>query len=151
MVEKYQRIWDDAINRLKSNISQQSFDMFFSTPKKVYKVKNNKMYVIVQNNHEQFMLDKFYLKELVEVSGLERGHYIRKEILNSEPIVKRKMPEINQKTYMQLSAVANNINQATKKLNGNEYFDKNEVDKLNFNIKQVGRRIIEINKDLGYI
>ncbi len=50
MVEKYQRIWDDAINRLKSNISQQSFDMFFSTPKKVYKVKNNKMYVIVQNN-----------------------------------------------------------------------------------------------------
>lgn len=92
-----------------------------------------------------------YLKELVEASGLERGHYIRKEILNSEPIVKRKMPEINQKTYMQLSAVANNINQATKKLNGNEYFDKNEVDKLNFNIKQVGRRIIEINKNLGYI
>ena len=67
MVEKYQRIWDDAINRLKSNISQQSFDMFFSTPKKVYKVKNNKMYVIVQNNHEQFMLDKYYLKELVEM------------------------------------------------------------------------------------
>ena len=52
---------------------------------------------------------------------------------------------------MQLPAVANNINQATKKLHGNEYFDKNEVDKLNFNIKQVGRRIIEINKDLGYI
>ena len=62
-MEKYQRIWDDAIDRLKSNISQQSFDMFFSTPKKVYKVKNNKMYVVVQNNHEQFMLDKFYLKE----------------------------------------------------------------------------------------
>ena len=40
-MEKYQRIWDDAIDRLKSNISQQSFDMFFSTPKKVYKVKNN--------------------------------------------------------------------------------------------------------------
>ncbi|HGH4841586.1 TPA: hypothetical protein ACJIX3_002107 [Klebsiella pneumoniae] len=102
----------------------------------------------------QFRVNKAefeYLKELVEASGLERGHYIRKEILSSEPIVKRKMPEINQKTYMQLSAVANNINQATKKLNGNEYFDKNEVDKLNFNIKQVGRRIIEINKDLGYI
>ena len=67
MVEKYQRIWDDAIERLKSNISQQSFDMFFSTPKKVYKLKNNKLYVIVQNNHEQFMLDKFYLKEIVEM------------------------------------------------------------------------------------
>ncbi|EAW0303070.1 TPA: plasmid mobilization relaxosome protein MobC [Klebsiella pneumoniae] len=98
-------------------------------------------------NKEEFE----YLKSLVNASGLERGHYIRKEILSSEPIVKRKMPEINQKTYMQLSAVANNINQAAKKLNGNEYFDKNEVDKLNFNIKQVSRRIIEINKDLGYI
>lgn len=102
----------------------------------------------------QFRVNKAefdYLKSLVNASGLERGHYIRKEILSSEPIVKRKMPEINQKTYMQLSAVANNINQAAKKLNGNEYFDKNEVDKLNFNIKQVSRRIIEINKDLGYI
>ncbi|MCP5865408.1 hypothetical protein NL360_28295, partial [Klebsiella pneumoniae] len=66
-------------------------------------------------NKEEFE----YLKSLVNASGLERGHYIRKEILSSEPIVKRKMPEINQKTYMQLSAVANNINQAAKKLNGN--------------------------------
>lgn len=102
----------------------------------------------------QFRVNKAefeYLKSLVEASGLERGHYIRKEILSSEPVVKRKMPEVNQKTYMQLSVVAININQATKKLNSNEYFDKNEVDKLNFNIKQVGRRIIEINKDLGYI
>lgn len=112
-------------------------------------------------NHEvrrdisiQFRVNKAefdYLKELVEASGLERGHYIRKEILNSEPLIKRKMPEVNQKTYMQLSAIGNNINQAIKKLNRNEYFDKNEVDKLMFNIKQVSRRIIEINKDLGYI
>ncbi|EAY2770544.1 hypothetical protein EP447_24075, partial [Salmonella enterica subsp. enterica serovar Typhimurium] len=75
----------------------------------------------IELNHEerrdisiQFRVNKVefeYLKELVEASGLERGHYIRKEILNSEPIVKRKMPEVNQKTYMQLSAVANNINQ----------------------------------------
>lgn len=102
----------------------------------------------------QFRVNKAefeYLKSLVETSGLERGHYIRKEILNSEPVVKRKIPEVNQKTYMQLSAIGNNINQAVKKLNGNEYFDKNEIDKLNFNIKQVSRRIIEVNKDLGYI
>ena len=60
------------------------------------------------------------------------------------------MPEVNQKTYIQLSAIGNNINQSTKKLNSNEYFDKNEVDKLMFNIKQVSRRILEINKDLNY-
>lgn len=102
----------------------------------------------------QFRVNKAefeYLKSLVEASGLERGHYIRKEILNAEPVIKRKMPEVNQKTYIQLSAIGNNINQAVKKLNGNEYFDKNEVDKLNFNIKQTSRRIIEINKNLGYI
>ena len=102
----------------------------------------------------QFRVNKAefeYLKSLVEASGLERGHYIRKEILNAEPVIKRKMPEVNQKTYIQLSAIGNNINQAVKKLNGNEYFDKNEVDKLNFNIKQTNRRIIEINKDLVYI
>jgi predicted DNA binding CopG/RHH family protein len=60
----------------------------------------------IELNHEerdisiQFRVNKAefeYLKELVESSGLERGHYVRKEILNSEPIVKRKMPEINQK------------------------------------------------------
>lgn len=115
----------------------------------------------IELNHEerrdisiQFRVNKAefeYLKLLVEASGLERGHYIRKEILKSEPIVKRKMPEVNQKTYIQLSAIGNNINQAVKKLNSNEYFDKNEVDKLNFNIKQTSRRLIEVNNDLRYI
>lgn len=115
----------------------------------------------IELNHEerrdisiQFRVNKAefeYLKLLVEASGLERGHYIRKEILKSEPIVKRKMPEVNQKTYIQLSAIGNNINQAVKKLNRNEYFDKNEVDKLNFNIKQTSRRLIEVNNDLRYI
>ena len=100
----------------------------------------------VRVNKEEFE----YLKSLVEASGLERGHYIRREILKAEPVVKRKMPEVNQKTYIQLSAIGNNINQATKKLNGNEYFEKNEVDKLMFNIKQVSRRILEVNKDLNY-
>lgn len=101
----------------------------------------------------QFRVNKAefeYLKSLVSASGLERGHYIRREILKSEPIVRRQIPEVNQKTYIQLSSLGNNINQATKKLNSNEYFDKNEVNKLNFNIKQVSRRIIEINKDLNY-
>ncbi len=114
----------------------------------------------IELNHEerrdisiQFRVNKAefeYLKSLVEASGLERGHYIRREILKSEPVVRRKMPEVNQKTYIQLSAIGNNINQSTKKLNGNEYFDKNEVDKLMFNIKKVSRRILEINKDLNY-
>ena len=114
----------------------------------------------IELNHEerrdisiQFRVNKAEfesLRSLVEASGLERGHYIRREILKSEPVVRRKMPEVNQKTYIQLSAIGNNINQSIKKLNNNEYFDKNEVDKLMFNIKQVSRRILEINKDLNY-
>lgn len=114
----------------------------------------------IELNHEerrdisiQFRVNKAefeYLRSLVEASGLERGHYIRREILKSEPVVRRKMPEVNQKTYIQLSAIGNNINQSIKKPNNNEYFDKNEVDQLMFNIKQVSRRILEINKDLNY-
>ncbi|HAG9162893.1 TPA: hypothetical protein F6U38_23660, partial [Escherichia coli] len=89
----------------------------------------------IELNHEerrdisiQFRVNKAefeYLRSLVEASGLERGHYIRREILKSEPVVRRKMPEVNQKTYIQLSAIGNNINQSIKKLNNNEYFDKN--------------------------
>lgn len=99
----------------------------------------------------QFRVNKAeleHLKSLVSMSGLERGHYIRQEILNSKPVVKRKMPEVNQKTYIQLSAIGNNINQAVKKLNGG-LLDKEEIDKLLFNIKQVSRRLMEIKEDLG--
>jgi len=91
-----------------------------------------------------------YLKSLVEKSGLERGHYIRREILKSVPIVKRKMPEINQKTYMQLSALGNNLNQVAKKLNSNKDFDDVKVSETNFLIKQISKRLLEINKDLNY-
>lgn len=89
-----------------------------------------------------------HLKSLVSMSGLERGHYIRQQILNSKPVVKKKMPEVNQKTYSQLAAIGNNINQAVKKLNS-EALNKEEIDRLLFNIKQVSRRLIEISKDLA--
>jgi len=97
-------------------------------------------------NKEEFE----YLKLLVEASGLERGHYIRREILKSVPIVKRKMSEINQKTYMQLSALGNNLNQVAKKLNSNKDFDDVKVSETNFLIKQISKRLLEINKDLEY-
>lgn len=91
-----------------------------------------------------------YLKSLVEASGLERGHYIRREILKSVPVVKRKMPEINQKTYMQLSALGNNLNQVAKNLNSNKDFDDVKVSETNFLIKQISKRLLEINKDVSY-
>lgn len=96
----------------------------------------------IELNHEerrdisiQFRVNKVefeYLKELVEASGLERGHYIRREILKSEPVIKRKMPEVNQKTYIQLSSLGNNLNQVAKKLNSNNDFDNTKVSETNF-------------------
>lgn len=84
-VEKYQQAWDEAVERIKTTISQQSYDMFFSTSKKVHKVKNNKIYVIVQNDHEKFMLEKFYLKEIVEMIAEVSGfHYDVKFITNDD-------------------------------------------------------------------
>lgn len=114
----------------------------------------------IELNHEerrdisiQFRVNKAefeYLKSLVEASGLERGHYIRKEILNSKPVIKRKMPEVNQKTYIQLSSLGNNLNQVAKKLNSNHDFDNIKVSETNFLIKQVSKRLLEIQKDLNY-
>ncbi len=114
----------------------------------------------IELNHEerrdisiQFRVNKVefeYLKELVEASGLERGHYIRREILKSEPVIKRKMPEVNQKTYIQLSSLGNNLNQVAKKLNSNNDFDNTKVSETNFLIKQVSKRLLEIQKDINY-
>ena len=91
-------------------------------------------------NHEvrrdisiQFRVNKAefdYLKELVEASGLERGHYIRKEILNSEPVIKRKMPEFEQSLYREI-------------LNTNEDFKQSVAAEANFAIKQLMKRILK--------
>ncbi|QDX98451.1 plasmid mobilization relaxosome protein MobC [Pectobacterium carotovorum subsp. carotovorum] len=97
-------------------------------------------------NKEEFE----YLKSLVGASGLERGHYIRREILKAEPVIKRKMPEVNQKTYIQLSSLGNNLNQVAKKLNSNDDFDNIKVSETNFLIKQISKRLLEIQKDLNY-
>lgn len=114
----------------------------------------------IELNHEerrdisiQFRVNKEefeYLKSLVEASGLERGHYIRREILKAEPLIKRKMPEVNQKTYIQLSSLGNNLNQVAKKLNSNNDFDNIKVSETNFLVKQVSKRLLEIQKDLNY-
>ncbi|WP_431356602.1 hypothetical protein [Klebsiella pneumoniae] len=50
----------------------------------------------------------------MEASGLERGHYIRKEIVNSEPIVKRKMPDFEQSLFKEIQHQGNNINQIAR-------------------------------------
>ena len=94
----------------------------------------------------QFRVNKAefdYLKELVEASGLERGHYIRKEILNSEPVIKRKMPEFEQSLYREIQHQGNNINQIAKKLNTNEDFKQSLAAEANFAIKQLMKRILK--------
>ncbi len=60
------------------------------------------------------------------------------------------MPEVNQKTYIQLSSLGNNLNQVAKKLNSNHDFDNIKVSETNFLIKQVSKRLLEIQKDLNY-
>ncbi|MGQ4609564.1 plasmid mobilization protein [Raoultella ornithinolytica] len=107
----------------------------------------------IELNHEerrdisiQFRVNKTefeYLKELVEASGLERGHYIRKEILNSEPIVKRKMPDFEQSLYREIQHQGNNINQIAKRLHTNEDFKQSVVSEANFAIKQLMKRILK--------
>lgn len=99
----------------------------------------------------QFRVNKAeleYLKSLVEASGLERGHYIRHQILKSTPTVKRKMPEVNQKTYHQLSALGNNLNQIARQLNSHEDFNNVRVSETNFLIKQIYKRLLNITEEI---
>ena len=93
----------------------------------------------------QFRVNKAefeYLKSLVETSGLERGHYIRREILKAEPVIKRKMPDFEQSLYREIQYQGNNINQIAKKLNANEDFEQVSASEANFAIKQLRKRIL---------
>ena len=64
--------------------------------------------------------------------------YVYNEFINADVVKEKRFKQIQ--VFIDGRAIKNK-----------EYFDKNEVDKLNFNIKQVSRRIIEVNKDLDYI
>ena len=65
-MQKSQEIWNEVVTRLKSRISQQSFEMLFSSEKTVHKVEQNKYYIVVNSDHEKYMLDKFYVKDVVD-------------------------------------------------------------------------------------
>lgn len=84
-----------------------------------------------------------YLKDLVESSGIERGHYIRKQILKSEPNVKKQMPDFEKSLYREIQHHGNNINQIAKKLNSNDDFDNIGIAEINFAIKQLRKRILK--------
>lgn len=71
-MEEYQSVWDEVVGQMKLLISEQSFEMTLATPKQAYK-RGNKIYISVKNEHERFMLDKFYFqdisKTLEDISG----------------------------------------------------------------------------------
>ncbi|WP_434637212.1 plasmid mobilization protein [Klebsiella sp. I138] len=94
----------------------------------------------------QFRVNKSefeYLNSLVDASGLERGHYIRREILKAEPVIKRKMPEFEQSLYREIQHQGNNINQIAKRLHINEDFKQSVASEANFAIKQLMKRILK--------
>ncbi|HBR7659884.1 TPA: plasmid mobilization relaxosome protein MobC [Klebsiella pneumoniae] len=75
----------------------------------------------VRNKTIQFRVNKEeldYLNDIVASSGLEKGHFIRRELLRVKP--KRqpsKIPEINRETVRLINNIANNINQMAKRIN----------------------------------
>jgi len=75
----------------------------------------------VRNKTIQFRVNKEeldYLNEIMASSGLEKGHFIRRELLRVKP--KRqpsKIPEINRETVRLINNIANNVNQIAKRMN----------------------------------
>jgi len=94
-LEDYQAIWDQIVERMKVKMSDQSFELLFSTSKQAHK-RDEKLYIVVTNDHEKLMLEKFYIKDIVETAA---------DVTGSSLDVKFVTPEFMEKERQTFSLV----------------------------------------------
>jgi len=123
-MEEYQPIWDQVVGQMKLSISEQSFEMTLSTPKQAYK-RENKVYVAVTNEHERFMLDKFYLQDISKTLDEVSGESLELKFVTPEYIEKQ------QKKYSLVEADANIHHYYRGNLNATYTFDRYVAGKSN--------------------
>ena len=123
-METYQPIWDKVVGQMKMQISEQSFEMTLATPKQAYKRKN-KVYVSVTNEHERFMLDKFYIQDISKTLADVTGESLELRFVTPEYIEKEK------KQFSLLEADSNVHNYYRGNLNATYTFDRYVAGKSN--------------------
>ena len=123
-MEEYQSIWDKVVEQMKLSMAEQSFGMTLSTPKQAYKRKN-KVYVSVTNEHERFMLDKFYIQDISKTLDEIAGKSLELKFVNPEYIEKQ------QQKYSLVEADPNIHNYYRGNLNATYTFDRYVAGKSN--------------------
>ena len=123
-MEEYQSVWDKVVGQMKLSISEQSFEMTLSTPKQAYK-RENKVYVAVTNEHERFMLDKFYLQDISKTLNEISGESLELKFVTPEYIEKQ------QQKYSLVEADSNIHHYYRGNLNATYTFDRYVAGKSN--------------------
>jgi len=123
-VEEFQNIWDKVVGQMKLSMAEQSFEMTLSSPKKAYK-RENKVFVAVTNEHERFMLDKFYIHDISEVLDELSGEALELKFVTPEYIEKQ------QQKYSLIEADPNIHNYYRGNLNATYTFDRYVAGKSN--------------------
>jgi len=123
-MEQYQSVWDQVVEQTKLTMPQQSFEMTLATPKQAYKNKN-KVYVAVTNEHERFMLDKFYIQDIVKTLNEIAGETLELKFVTPDYI------EQQQKKYSVVEADENIHNTYRGNLNATYTFDRYVAGKSN--------------------
>ena len=123
-MEEYQSIWDKVVGQMKLIVSEQSFEMTLATPKQAYK-RENKVYVAVINEHERFMLDKFYLPDILKTLNEIAGEPLELKFVNPEFIEKQ------QQKYSLVEADPNIHNYYRGNLNATYTFERYVAGKSN--------------------
>jgi len=123
-MEEYQSIWDKVVREMKLSMSEQSYEMTLATTKQAYK-RENKIYVAVTNEHERFMLDKFYFQDISKTLDEISGESLELKFVTPDYIEKQ------QKKYSLVEADPNIHNYYRGNLNATYTFDRYVAGKSN--------------------
>ena len=123
-MEEYQSIWEQVVGQMKLSMAEQSFEMTLSTPKLAYK-RENKVYIAVTNEHERFMLDKFYIQDISETLSEISGEALELKFVTPDYIEKQ------QQQYSLVEADPNIHHYYRGNLNATYTFDRYVAGKSN--------------------
>ena len=123
-MEEYQSIWDKVVGEMKLSMSEQSFEMTLATTKQAYK-RENKIYVSVTNEHERFMLDKFYFQDISKTLDDISGESLELKFVTPDYI------ERQQQKYSLVEADPNIHNYYRGNLNATYTFERYVAGKSN--------------------
>lgn len=63
------KLWSDIINQLKNEIEEESFDSLFGNKTSIYRVDNNIVYILVDNDFVKTRLSVYHSEKINEIAA----------------------------------------------------------------------------------